>query len=244
MAKYKKGQELKCEVCSNTFKYIGNTSGRFCSRECYKEGRKQGRLQKCENCGEDFDAGYGPQERICCSYKCMGEYRYKKKIKKCEGCGGDMHQKGKKLKYCSVECYAKTRRGKPRDEKTKAKIKKNGRGLPLGTKRPDVHGYVNIKIEDGWMKEHRFVIEEHIGRKLNRDEHVHHKNGLRDDNRLENLELWTTDYSYRKNTHPQGIRIKDYIKHQIETLPKLEQKEIVDHILDKYINTSDESIAR
>jgi hypothetical protein len=37
--------------------------------------------------------------------------------------------------------------------------------------------------------EHRFVVEEHLGRKLTTKEHVHHINGDRTDNRLENLEV-------------------------------------------------------
>lgn len=240
MAKFGKGDKLICEVCSNTFKYIGNTSGRFCSRECYKESCRQGRLQKCENCGKDFDAGY--EKRICCSKKCMGEYRYKKKIKQCEECGSDMHQRGKNTKYCSRECYSNARRGKPRKEKTKRKIKKsNGRFLPNGSKRTDAHGYIMIKIGDNdWMKEHRHVVEMDIGRKLETSEQVHHRNGIKNDNRIENLELWTTDYSYSKNSHPYGIRVTDYIKHYIETLPKSDKKEVVDYIIKEYSNESDE----
>ena len=40
-----------------------------------------------------------------------------------------------------------------------------------------------------WIYEHRRVMEEHLGRKLLRTEHVHHKNGNHLDNRLENLEI-------------------------------------------------------
>jgi hypothetical protein len=52
--------------------------------------------------------------------------------------------------------------------------------------------------------EHRMVVEQSLGRALLPKENVHHKNGVRNDNRLENLELWST-------SQPAGQRVEDKI---------------------------------
>ena len=78
---------------------------------------------------------------------------------------------------------------------------------PIGTRKVWRGGYVDIKVfdgHDGWRKEHRHVMEQHIGRELYPHENVHHKNGDRADNRLTNLELWTT-------SQPAGQRVDDKI---------------------------------
>lgn len=93
-------------------------------------------------------------------------------------------------RFCSYNCFSK------------AFIGKNSPRYRHGLR----GGYTVININGEQVAKHRVVMEKKLGRKIRRFEFVHHKNGLKWDWRIQNLELWTI----RKD--PPGQRVKDILK--------------------------------
>lgn len=139
-------------------------------------------------------------------------------IGKCEVCGKEINYPPSRIKrFCSRVCYRKNPPqywlGKTIPKKAKDKMRlaklgiispKKGKHYPnlcgenhwnwKGGKSKSERGYIIIKIKHpnsvaGYYPEHRLVMEKHIGRFLRTDEIVHHINGNKLDNRIENLQL-------------------------------------------------------
>ena len=134
-----------------------------------------------------------PEGNWWCYY---GTRRFRGVRRTCGSCGGEFFSPAHSVgKYCSNKCSAQAR-------------PKKGRWI-------ESHGYVDLVMprDHPFAKamgrrrktgntlqvlEHRLVMAEALGRPLESHETVHHKNGDRRDNRLENLEL-------RQGRHGKGV---------------------------------------
>lgn len=84
---------------------------------------------------------------------------------------------------------------------------------PNGTGGLTKEGYIRLTLPDGRrVLEHVRVMERYLDRQLIPGENVHHRNGVKDDNRIENLELWLV-------VQPTGQRVTDLIAYVTKYFP-------------------------
>jgi HNH endonuclease len=128
--------------------------------------------------------------------------RRMKRSGKCakDGCPEPIQARG----YCEVHYQRVTRLGAPGP----VGLLKAAKGE--GSK--DGRGYRVITVDGQRYLEHRYVMEQMLGRPLEPDEEVHHKNRIRDDNDPSNLELWATP-------QPRGGRVADLVAFYVKRYP-------------------------
>lgn len=110
----------------------------------------------------------------------------------CKSCDSEFEDRRKEAKYCKYQCYWDSLKG--RSAIRKEKILRQGYWYVLRIDHP-------FSQKQGYIAEHRLVMEKIIGRYLTRKEVVHHKNNIKTDNRPENLELFASAGIHTKTEH-------------------------------------------
>jgi HNH endonuclease len=158
-------------------------------------------IQKsCPVCGTIF--WRRDNRNRCCSKRCGSIFAAKRLgPQTCPACGQAFQPKESTQRYCNRQCVRKAMQ--QRYTRDNAPAWKGGRHhLPSGYVRVRAPSHPRAH-KNGYVLEHIIVMEQTLGRHLLPNERVHHLNGVRDDNRPTNLELW-------RIKDPPGIRASDY----------------------------------
>lgn len=146
----------------------------------------------CQICGKKFERRGVGKKAFTCSNVCAGKRNSLNNTttNKCEICGKVykvQNRAVKRRKTCSIGCRSKYLSQRFHGEKNHM-----WKGGIIVFK--DGYRYVKsydhpYKNSGGYVAEHRLLMEKKLGRYLTKNEQVHHRNGIKGDNRIDNLEI-------------------------------------------------------
>ena len=212
--------DVTCEACGAVFR-PKREEQRFCSKLCWHVAIRTPE-KSCACCGEAFKAKYAQQQY--CSVECKVKATTKGKTCVCAVCGESFERPHGKIRaYCSRSCANKARASGMK----KPEFALDGR--VIGDTVRSTHGYLMVRKDGRKVMQHRLVMEQRLGRLLLPTERVHHKNGNRQDNRPENLELWTGVGTSKKD--PPGVRLVDKVLDIIDSLTMEERQTVMSKLI-------------
>lgn len=148
--------------------------------------------KECTWCGKAFEPPKSNKRKQCCSPTCAGK----------QAASGGLFKRR--------DHYYTWRNGK--------RIRIYGT-RKIGTKRRNKDGYMLIWAGSSFKPEHRLVMEKYLGRKLIKGEVVHHRDGKKDNNEIENLQLlansthaFAIETQHSEDIHRLIMMIVDIIK--------------------------------
>jgi len=161
---------------------------------------KRGALPKCLDCGTQLKEHRAKRCASCATKQQWKDLKEKTPMPECIDCGKTLARR--RNKRCIVCAIAARKAGKCGNWKG-GKYRTN-----QGYIYKKAHGHPNTD-RNNYVFEHRLVMEKHLGRYLTKKEMVHHINGKKDDNRLENLKLFQNQQEHADH-HWIEMRSKKY----------------------------------
>lgn len=166
----------ECEYCGKSYRRTWqNRRQKFCSKKCYGHSICKFVFNECKCCGIRFRIVPNRKNfALFCSRKCYLQY-HKAVRKKCLFCNKSFivhHCRKDKAEFCYVSCASTMHN--------------------IGRRKFDSKTYVEYCLKGNKIVEHRAIMESILGIKLKKKEIVHHINGIKSDNRPENLQVMTS----------------------------------------------------
>jgi len=193
--------EWKCETCGSVFfRYAGNRN-RFCSHRCHgisMRGMKWPRELVLQRAKKRTGQKFSEESKLRSSLAQIKSWR-----------------EGRKHTTKTIEALIVRNKTLPKTKKWYTSMAKTGGANHYrwnGGRMRTMQGYVMLHRPNhphavkpnGYVMEHRLVMEQHIGRFLTPKETVHHLNHVKDDNRIENLFLFPSRGTHMRHHLPHG----------------------------------------